>query len=264
MGERMLSLIVILGVAVAGTFGLSMLSILVGVLALSAHGLKREADLYRSARALRLDKVLVVGIGANLHSNAIACGSAFLSGLSVIQIGALIDGFVRDHGGHLAEAGERRLFPQPRLEGGPRAQIVQDAGEVALVPHPHLTDRQVHGERRAVALLSMDLTADPDDASLAGVEVPAQVVIMLDRIRLGHQHRDVLTGDLAGVIPEQALGRGVEALDEAAPVDDDDPVDGRVDDGPPPGLAVPERADGPRPGSGLVDAHGRPVRTIAR
>jgi hypothetical protein len=101
----------------------------------------------------------------------------------------------------------------------------------------HLADRQMQREGRAVAAAPGHFAADADNLLHAGGVVARQVRVVLLAIRRRHQHGDVLSDDIAFRVAEQPLGRGIERLDAAVRVDDDDRVNGRLDDRPPPRLA---------------------------
>jgi hypothetical protein len=70
----------------------------------------------------------------------------------------------------------------------------------------------------------------PMTRPLAGHQVAPQVAIVGAAVGLGHQHRHVATHHLAGGPAEHPLRRRIGALHDAALIDRDEPVDGRVDD----------------------------------
>ncbi len=109
-------------------------------------------------------------------------------------------------------------------------QVVDDPGEEAAAVESHLADREVEGEDRAVLSPAGHLASEPDDAGLSRLQIPLQIAVVLLGVRRRHQHVDVATDDLVGPVAEEALARGVEQLDRAALVDDDDAVDTRGDD----------------------------------
>ena len=86
------------------------------------------------------------------------------------------------HGGQPREASELGLqFLQPRLGLLPLGEVADEAGEEALLARPHLADRELHGEGRAVLALADDHAVDADDALLARGEIAWDVAVMLTR-----------------------------------------------------------------------------------
>src|SRR4029079_3110630 len=84
-------------------------------------------------------------------------------------------------------------------------------------------------EDRSVAAAAADFTADAYDVCLSGGEIPRQVAVVFFVVRRRHQDVDVLTDDLGRRIPKQAFSSAIEGFDAGAVVDDNDPVDGRID-----------------------------------
>jgi len=87
--------------------------------------------------------------------------------------------FVGNHGRHLTELRQRRLFAQLLLHPDTRAQIVQNPGEALFAAHRHLSDRQVQRKRGAVATQTCDLPARPDDLLNARREMAGQIGVVL-------------------------------------------------------------------------------------
>src|SRR5262249_38654256 len=104
------------------------------------------------------------------------------------------------------------------------------AGEMRLGADPHLSDREMHRKRRSVSTPANNLAADADDLLPAGPKVIGDVAVVLLLIRRRHQQVDALSDDLGRGITEHPLRRSVKDFDEPVAVDDDDPVDGRIDD----------------------------------
>ena len=169
---------------------------------------------------------------------------------------------VRDHRGHLAQMGQRRLLAQPRLQGDAAGQVVQDARELPLAGDRDLAHRQVQRERRPVLAPSLHLTPDTDDLGPSSGQVSRQVGVVLLAIRGRHQHVDVVAEDLVRGIAEEAFGRRVEGLDASMGVDDQDGVDGRIDDRPPTRFAGAELALEPCPARQVVQ-HARELALAA-
>jgi hypothetical protein len=71
-----------------------------------------------------------------------------------------------------------------------------------------------------------NLAADADDPFLARHAIARQVAVVLLMIGRGHQHLHILAETFFGPVTEQALAGGVEDLDRAFHIDDDDPIDG--------------------------------------
>jgi hypothetical protein len=105
----------------------------------------------------------------------------------------------------------------PQRVGGrlARRDVVDEADEARRARARDLADRQRGGKQAAVAAQRDDLAADADDARVAGLQVRAQVGVVLGTVRVGHQHRDVAAEDLGGTVAEQPLGRAAEGLDAA-------------------------------------------------
>jgi hypothetical protein len=137
--------------------------------------------------------------------------------------------------------------PQLILELGSPRQVVEDAGEVFLAVDLHLADREMQRELLAVAAHAGHGAADADDPALAGVEMMADISVVLRSIRLGHQHADVAAEHIGFGMAEHVFGRMIERLDAAARVDHDDAVDGCVDDRSPARIRNPQRVDGRAP-----------------
>src|SRR6267142_420205 len=116
------------------------------------------------------------------------------------------------------------------LRLSPLGDIANDADEQRLVPVPRLADRQFYWERRAVLAAAFHLAADADDLALARALVVFQIAVVLLVERFRHQHLDVVTHDLILPIAEHLLASRVEHPDNPMRVDQDDAVDGRVDD----------------------------------
>ena len=106
----------------------------------------------------------------------------------------------------------------------------------------HLSHRQMQRKRGAVPPQAGDLAARADDLLHAGREIPCEIGVVFLVIRRRHQHVDVPADHFALLVAEQPFGRRVERFDAAVRVDDDDAVDGGVDDRPPARLAGPQLA----------------------
>ena len=115
------------------------------------------------------------------------------------------------------------------LEIHARTEIVHHSREFACAAHRHLADRQMKREDRPVATAAADFTADADDVCRSGGEITRQVAIVFFVVRRRHQDVDVLTDDLRRRVAKQAFGSAIERFDSGSVVDDDDPVDGRID-----------------------------------
>ncbi len=67
-----------------------------------------------------------------------------------------------------------------------------------------LTDRQIDGELAAVLALARHLAPDADDVPYPRCQVILQVLIVLAAVGFRHQHLDVASYHLIGVIAEHA------------------------------------------------------------
>ena len=131
--------------------------------------------------------------------------------------------------------------PAPLRLGDPQHLALQHAALRDVADEPgedapaagerHLTHRQVHRERGARLAPPDHLTPDPDDAPDASLAVVLDVPVVLPVVWLGHEHMDVASDDLLGVVLEDPLGARIEGLDLAPLVDGDDAVDRRLEDG---------------------------------
>ncbi len=73
------------------------------------------------------------------------------------------------------------------------------------------------------------------------VEISREVPVVFLVIGRRHQHLDVAANHLQRSVAEQALGPAIERLDPPFGIDDDDAVDGRVDNRPPTQFARAKR-----------------------
>src|SRR5919198_2192619 len=128
---------------------------------------------------------------------------------------------------------------QRLLYGSVLGQIADDAGEHPAGPKVHFAHREVHRERGAILSLSNDLAPEADNPRLPGFQIMSQVAVMLLAKGGWHQHVDVPSNDLVGLVAEKPLGRGIERLDAAPFIDDDNPVHRRRHNGLQPSLTIP-------------------------
>src|SRR5205814_7738528 len=119
---------------------------------------------------------------------------------------------------------------QPIFEAHARAEVVDDAGELALALDVRFSDRQVQRKRRPIAPLPGHFATDPADPALSSGEISFDVRVVLAPVRLRHEHADVAAEDFRLAVAEKSLGRRVEGLDAPVPIDEDDGVNGRLDD----------------------------------
>ncbi len=108
--------------------------------------------------------------------------------------------------------------------------VAHQAGENAALADVGRAHRQVHREFRAVLASAAHFAPDPDDAALACLMIMIEVAVVLRAVWLRHEHRDVVPDHFLRGITEDALGGGIDRLDDAAFIDRDDAVDGGVDD----------------------------------
>jgi hypothetical protein len=138
---------------------------------------------------------------------------------------------VAEVGEFLREAQFRLAAPQLLLGLLARGDVVQEADEPRRLHSAHLADGQIARDFAAVLATRPDFAPLADHATLARFHVPAHVAVVRALVRLGHQHGDVSADHFLGRVAEQLLGSLAEFLDRAAVIDDDDGVDGRVEDG---------------------------------
>jgi hypothetical protein len=120
-------------------------------------------------------------------------------------------------------------LPQRFLDVLAVAQVVDHAGEVAPALCGELAYREVERKRRAILAPPADLAADADDLPDAGRKVVGDISVMLRLVWLRHEHSDVLADQFRRAIPEQTLGRRVNALYEPLVIDGDDGGDGGLE-----------------------------------
>mmetsp|Transcript_20992 Transcript_20992/g.59054 ORF Transcript_20992/g.59054 Transcript_20992/m.59054 type:complete len:329 (+) Transcript_20992:816-1802(+) len=88
-----------------------------------------------------------------------------------------------------------------------------------------LREREPDLEQLSVAVLGHDRPALPNHPGLSLPPVAAQILVVLPRVVLIHQHAHVLAEDLLPVPAEHVLRRLVEEIDHPAPVDHHHGVD---------------------------------------
>jgi hypothetical protein len=161
--------------------------------------------------------------------------------------------------GHLAPGGQPAHVDQfalqvlqPAFGLLPFAEVADEAGEVALVPRPHLADRELHGKGRAVLALADHDAADPDDPSLPGGHVAVEVGVVLGSVRVRHQRADVAADHLRRGPAELPFRCAGEGLHDPALVDDDHGVRHGVQDRLQVGFARLQVADDPADGLGMA------------
>ena len=123
-------------------------------------------------------------------------------------------------------------------------QVADEAGKEAAVAGQHLSDLKLHGEGRAVLALAGDDAIDADDAFLSGREVAGDIAVMAFAKRRRHEHAHILANHLGLPVAEQALGGGVERLDDALFADHDRGVRHGIENGPEMRLARPKIVGG--------------------
>ena len=92
---------------------------------------------------------------------------------------------------------EQHLLSRALGLGPPlRCQVMDDPGKVTLAVDLILADREMHGKGRAVLAQARHLTADTDDLALTGLQIVADIAVVLAPVGLGHEHLDVLPDQL--------------------------------------------------------------------
>ncbi len=107
--------------------------------------------------------------------------------------------------------------------------VAHEAGEQALVAEAYFAHGQVHREIRAVFAPAERFAANADDFRLSRAQVIGEVAVVLLAVGGGHEEGHVLANHVGRRVAEGALGRRIERLDDAAPVDRDDGLDGGVE-----------------------------------
>ena len=141
-------------------------------------------------------------------------------------------------GGDAREIGavENRVLQGPRLQQRllrllARADVAQDAGEVALAAEPHFADRYLQREPAAILAPAHDLAPEADGARLVARAVVLEGAVALIPIELGNQPAEVLADELRGGIAEHLLrGRVCRLDDAAAGMEGDDAVHHGIED----------------------------------
>ena len=133
---------------------------------------------------------------------------------------------------------------QGPLRGVPRGHVSYNADEDPLASGPRFAHRELHGEGRPVLASAFHLAADADDAAHPRAAITGEILVVLFPVGGGHEHANVLADHLVRPVAEEALAGGVVFLHPAQGVDDDHPVDRRLDQGLEPLFPVFERPRG--------------------
>ena len=107
---------------------------------------------------------------------------------------------------------------------------MQHPGKLPLSGYGHLPDRQVERKDGSVAPSTRDLASDADNPRISSRQVPLDVLVVLLVIRRRHEHADVPADHLGSRVTEKAFCPWVEGFDPPLRVNDDDSVNGRIDD----------------------------------
>ena len=123
------------------------------------------------------------------------------------------------------------------------ADIGQETHKQWHAGQRHAAQGQAHIDQIAVFVQRRYLAPHTDDAGVAGLDVAAQVAVVLTLHGLGHQHADVFANHLLGRPAQQALGGTVVGADQAIALDHDDGVHRRVHHGTQAGFAALDVAE---------------------
>ena len=129
--------------------------------------------------------------------------------------------------GHVNEFGLR--FLKLPLGFPPRSDVMHDADENPQFVEMALTDGKINRKGRPILAPRRDLAPDADDLLLAGLAIVFQIAVMLFAVGLGHEHADVLAGHLFRGVAEQCLARIVIDEQIAPLVDDQNSIDGSLE-----------------------------------
>ncbi len=121
--------------------------------------------------------------------------------------------------------GEFPLFAQRLGRLLAIGDIANDAGKGPPARLLDFTDGQIDREQRAVLPSADHFPADADNLLDSRLEVIGDVTVVLLGVRLGHQHRDVLSQQLGLAVAKDSLGRRVDRFNDAVIVDANDGVD---------------------------------------
>src|SRR3954470_13988163 len=110
-----------------------------------------------------------------------------------------------------------KLLPRPDAFGN----IAHDASEKAPAAARPFRNRKIKRYQRAILALTLYFTTDADDLRDAGPVIVCQVIIVLIAMQPRHQHLDVLSDDLSGLIAEDTLRGRVEGLDSTDFINND-------------------------------------------
>ena len=148
--------------------------------------------------------------------------------------------FVRDDGRHLSETNQGGLLAELFLHLHARAQVVKDAGELALAANGQFADRQANGQHASVFAKRGHITSHADDLRDTRIEIVRQIAVVIVPVGRRHQHADVLADHFGGGITEELFGTEIERFDTPARIDQNDGVDGGIDDRPQALFTLPE------------------------
>jgi hypothetical protein len=123
-------------------------------------------------------------------------------------------------------------LPQCHLDMLAVAQIMDHSGEIAPPLRFEFAHRQVDRKCPSILVPTAHSSANANDLLDTGLKVVANVPVVLSPVRVRHQNVDILSDEFRGAIAEQALGRRIDAFDQAPIIDRNDGNDGRLQDAP--------------------------------
>ena len=145
---------------------------------------------------------------------------------------------MRDASGHFTQhvqtigVGELfEMFARGALSRALLRNIPDESDKLAFRMHRDFTDREVDREYCAVLASRASLQPRSDYPRDTCFEIIAAIALMLGRVRVRHEHADILSGDFEEAITEHLLGRAVERFDPAGSVYRNHRLDSGFDDG---------------------------------
>ena len=136
-----------------------------------------------------------------------------------------------DASGELADGFHLLRLTELLLHLDPCREVADETGKDGRLAEPHLPDRELHGEDRAILALRFHFTPDADDPLLAPPPISRKIPIMVLAMGRGHEHLDIAPDHLAGGVIEQPFRRLAEGLDDFTLIDRDDRVGGGLQNG---------------------------------
>ena len=162
------------------------------------------------------------------------CSGSLTRGTEHFQIGddrrQNIVEIVRDAAGELADRLHLLRLAELILHLLAAGQVANEAGEDPPAIRSRFPHRQFHREVHAGLREPLHQPSVADDPRFAGLEIVADVAVMLGPVGFGHEHPDVPPDHFLGAISEQFRRRGAEGRHQAPLVDHDHRLGHGVED----------------------------------